>query len=212
MGIAYAPHAHTARVGQLTVGPHALRITGLYKAFRAGIPGCTAHAQVLRGATLLVQPGEIVGIAGSVGTGKTTLLLCAAGLLRPDAGHVSAFGRSVPGGLVSYVALPGTLAATAPSPTQALARALATGSPILLLDGLLPFLSPGTCKVIDALAARGMTVVIADRDHSRLEHVVHRTLTLHEGALHPSPPHGGSRRLADSHRPLSNAPATPQPC
>jgi ABC-2 type transport system ATP-binding protein len=44
--------------------------------------------QVLDRAWLHVRGGEAVGLLGRNGTGKTTLLRIAAGLVRPDAGHV----------------------------------------------------------------------------------------------------------------------------
>ncbi len=49
--------------------------------------------QVLRGATLDVAPGEIVGLLGRNGAGKSTLLRVACGLLVPDAGIVQLDGR-----------------------------------------------------------------------------------------------------------------------
>src|SRR5690625_7245034 len=44
------------------------------------------------GITLRVRPGEVVGLWGHNGAGKTTLVSQAAGLLKPDAGHI-AVGR-----------------------------------------------------------------------------------------------------------------------
>jgi ABC-2 type transport system ATP-binding protein len=41
---------------------------------------------------LQVRPGEILGIAGSEGTGKTTLLKLFWGFVRPDNGHISVLG------------------------------------------------------------------------------------------------------------------------
>jgi putative ABC transport system ATP-binding protein len=43
----------------------------------------------LRGVSLAVDEGEIVAVTGPSGGGKSTLLLCLAGILRPDAGEVS---------------------------------------------------------------------------------------------------------------------------
>ena len=43
---------------------------------------------------LRLAPGEILGVAGPGGAGKTTLLRLLWGFLRPDAGHVSVFGRT----------------------------------------------------------------------------------------------------------------------
>ena len=160
----------------------ALAVGGLHKTFHAGIPGCTAHADVLCGVELVVRKGEIVGITGVIGSGKSTLLLCAAGLLRADSGSVTVFGQTTPSPLVSYVSLV-PAARASESPTQSLARALSTGAHLLLLDGVLTFLSPGARKLIAALAARGMAVVAAERDRTALDTLVERTLVLCEGSL-----------------------------
>lgn len=51
---------------------------------------CIGHGghPVLADVSLAIQPGEMVGIAGAPGGGKTTLLRLIAGLLRPDDGQV----------------------------------------------------------------------------------------------------------------------------
>lgn len=43
--------------------------------------------------TLRVEPGEIIAVLGGRGAGKTTLLKIAAGLERPDSGHVEIDGK-----------------------------------------------------------------------------------------------------------------------
>ena len=70
----------------------ALQLLEVHRGYRAGIPKCSAAVQVLRGATLEVGAGEIVGVAGAPRSGKSTLLQVAAGLQRPDRGAIAWFG------------------------------------------------------------------------------------------------------------------------
>jgi ABC-type multidrug transport system ATPase subunit len=63
-------------------------LVDLHKAYHAGVLGCRATVEVLRGVTLRVHPGECVTVDADAGGGKTTLLFCAAGMLRPDRGAV----------------------------------------------------------------------------------------------------------------------------
>lgn len=53
------------------------------------------ETQALRGASVLVEPGEIVAIMGPSGSGKTTLLHCLAGILVPDSGEIHFNGRRI---------------------------------------------------------------------------------------------------------------------
>ena len=50
------------------------------------------RADVILGATLMVQPGAAVAISGPTGAGKTTLARVMAGLLRPRRGEVRVMG------------------------------------------------------------------------------------------------------------------------
>jgi len=192
------PHTHSARTG----GEFALVIRGLRKSFLAGVQGCHARATVLNGIDVDVRAGEIVGICGAVGSGKTTLLLCIAGLLRPDAGVVRVCGVA-PQRLVTYLDAPAR-AASGMSPTQLLARALASATPLLLLDGVLNDLSSGSRTILSELASRGLTIIAADRDRFRLEAWVERVITLRDGhvrsTLHPpkaAPRHTSPARVAE---------------
>lgn len=47
----------------------------------------------LRGVTLAVEPGQIVGFVGANGAGKTTTIRAALGLIKLDAGEVHLFGQ-----------------------------------------------------------------------------------------------------------------------
>ena len=50
-------------------------------------------ADVLRGVSLAVRPGEVVGLVGPNGCGKTTLVRVASRALKPSAGSVLVAGR-----------------------------------------------------------------------------------------------------------------------
>lgn len=67
-----------------------LVVRNVWKTFTAGTRECAASVRVLTGVSLEVAAGEVVGIGGAAGSGKSTLLGCAAGLLLPDRGSVSA--------------------------------------------------------------------------------------------------------------------------
>ena len=60
---------------------------GLQKAFK--------KRQVVRGVTLEIQPGEVVGLLGPNGAGKTTTFSMIVGLLKPDGGTILFQGRDV---------------------------------------------------------------------------------------------------------------------
>ena len=73
----------------------ALVVSGLTKTFRSGPTGRTVAVHALRGVSLAVERGEIVGMVGPARSGKSTFLLCAAGLVRGEEGSVSWFGEPV---------------------------------------------------------------------------------------------------------------------
>ena len=69
--------------------PPLLEVRGLHAGYGA--------SEVLFGVDLSVGAGEIVGVLGRNGMGKTTLVRCIMGLLRPGAGEISFAGRSIGG-------------------------------------------------------------------------------------------------------------------
>jgi branched-chain amino acid transport system ATP-binding protein len=73
-------------VSTSTSGP-ALAIDGLVVGY--------GGAPAVQDLSLTVRPGEVVALVGANGAGKTTTLLTVSGLLRPQAGSVTALGRPV---------------------------------------------------------------------------------------------------------------------
>ena len=67
----------------------ALSFTNVYFRYESSSP------DVLRGLTFEVRTGEIFCILGGNGSGKTTALSCAAGILRPYSGSISVFGKPI---------------------------------------------------------------------------------------------------------------------
>lgn len=75
-----------------------LSIRSLRKTFLVGPAHSPKRTAALAGVDLDVDEGEIVGVVGSAAAGKTTLLLCAAGLLRCDSGSIHWHGKRFCGG------------------------------------------------------------------------------------------------------------------
>ena len=70
-----------------------LEIRNICKTFGSG----NAVRQVLKDVNLLVEQGEFVSIVGFTGSGKTTFMSIAAGLLAADSGSVKIAGKEVRG-------------------------------------------------------------------------------------------------------------------
>src|SRR5215213_5156025 len=70
-----------------------LALQGVTKAFSSGPPWHRRRIEVLRGASLAVRPGELVGLVGENGSGKSTLMQVVVGLLARDGGSVALDGR-----------------------------------------------------------------------------------------------------------------------
>src|SRR3974390_3237761 len=56
---------------------------------------CPNGRVALEGASLSVGPGELVVILGANGSGKSTMLRCIAGMLRPTSGRVEVAGQEI---------------------------------------------------------------------------------------------------------------------
>ena len=79
---------------QADTSTYAVELTGCTKQFPT--PGGETYFAV-RDITLKVEPGRFVSIVGPTGSGKSTILNMAAGLLNPSTGDVKSFGEPVSG-------------------------------------------------------------------------------------------------------------------
>jgi ABC-2 type transport system ATP-binding protein len=69
-----------------------LELHGIHKSCRTGFLG--VRTPVLKGLDLSVEAGEVYGFLGHNGAGKSTTMKVILGLLKPDAGRISVFGKN----------------------------------------------------------------------------------------------------------------------
>lgn len=69
-----------------------LTAEGIEKSFRRGMWPFSHRQQVLRGVDLSLRPGEVVGLVGENGSGKSTMMRILIGELAADAGTVTRSG------------------------------------------------------------------------------------------------------------------------
>lgn len=73
------------------INPIALQGTGLVKRFKTG----RTHIEVLKSVDFDCRHGEMTMVMGPSGSGKSTLIASLSGLLKPDAGQVTALGEDL---------------------------------------------------------------------------------------------------------------------
>ena len=67
------------------------KASGISKTFSQG----STRLEVLKGVDLEIEPGEMIAIVGTSGTGKTTLLQILGGLDRPTSGSIFSKGKNI---------------------------------------------------------------------------------------------------------------------
>ena len=90
--VRYSGAGPVSGVSALSGAPGGGQVTGLVA---EGLVKRYGRSVALDGFALTVSPGEIVGLVGHNGAGKTTFVEIVSGLTRPDAGQVSVAGVDV---------------------------------------------------------------------------------------------------------------------
>ena len=119
-----------------TLGAPVLELRAVSCWLRAGVSGCSARVRVLDTVDLVLRRGERVAVVGPPGSGKTVLLLLAAGLLTPDRGTSWAFAGA-------SLRLPRPLRAARMTVAEAVAPFASGGEESLRWSG-----SPGAALVV----------------------------------------------------------------
>ena len=83
----------TIEVKNLKINYRTMEPAKVTKLFKKGRRVNLEHA--VKGVSFDVYKGEIVGLVGQNGSGKSTTLRCLAGIISPDEGEVNLFGNSV---------------------------------------------------------------------------------------------------------------------
>lgn len=77
------------KISYKTIAP--FRVKSLFKAKQKKL----VKDEAVKGISFDIYKGEIVGLIGQNGSGKSTTLRCIAGIISPDEGSVNLFGKSV---------------------------------------------------------------------------------------------------------------------
>ena len=93
MGTQMTASAAVGRHAMDTRGGPVLRASAIEKSYSRGLWPARREHQVLRGASLGLYAGEVVGLVGENGAGKSTLMKILVGALAPDAGSVTRAGQ-----------------------------------------------------------------------------------------------------------------------
>lgn len=205
----------------------------------AGLDAGYGHVTVIRKANMSVHAGEVVGLVGRNGAGKTTFLAALAGLLANATGSVQLAGHEiaampanrrvaagiaiVPSGGRLFKSLTVdenlTIGSKEPQPEQlqqvlelfpelhklrqryagklsggerqmvAIGRALMLRPKLLLMDepseGLAPIVVLRLAHAIQALRARGMSILVAEQNIKFTDLICQRWFSIEKGAIAP---------------------------
>jgi len=174
----------------------ALEMRTVGKRYVVGAGGCLGTVWALRSVDLALEPGDAVAVVGGPGTGKSTLLLAAAGLLAADAGTVRWFGEASRAAAVRHAVYHFAAARQPPARAPRSAR-------IHLIDecdALGPAAAARLGEWIERRSGAGESVVVTARNECAAREVVARILMLRGGRLHALETPPSVARVAEPRR------------
>ena len=128
--------------------------------------------RALDGVSFHLAPGEVLGLVGPNGSGKTTCINVISGLYPPDGGRVSYLGHSI-GGVASHVLARRGINRTFQSPKPFLSLTVRENVLVAATYG-----NAGVAPDLDALLASVELDTLADRPAGELNSAQQKTLDL----------------------------------
>lgn len=156
-----------------------LSIRGLTKTYQAGLRGCTASVRALDSVNCWLGRGDVVAVVGGPSAGKTTLLLCAAGLLVPDEGSVER-GDHVDGATPRVVYFKDPINVRAADDADLWDLALIDNVDRVHGDVARAF---ALCSAIRRTRDHGMALLLAARGAEAVQHIANRIVVLERGRV-----------------------------
>jgi branched-chain amino acid transport system permease protein len=157
-----------------------------------GVSKSFGGVEALSGVSFAVERGEIVGLIGPNGSGKTTVLNVISGLERADSGTVELDGRHLeraPAHLVARAGISRSFQTPWPGEGRlaGLARAVSSGAAFLLFDEPMAGASGAEQAELVALLGHlrtaGYGVLIVDHDTELLSRICDRMIVLDRGRV-----------------------------
>src|SRR5476651_2531893 len=157
-----------------------------------GVGKSFGGVEALSGVSFAVERGEIVGLIGPNGSGKTTVLNVISGLERADSGTIELDGRRLerlPAHVIARAGIVRTFQTPLPGEGRlaGIARAVASGASFLLFDEPLAGANTGEQAELVALLGYLRTasygVLIVDHDTELLSKICDRMIALDRGRV-----------------------------
>ena len=156
-----------------------LNVRGLTKTYQAGLRGCSASARVLDAVHFRIDRNEVVAVVGGAGVGKTTLLLCAAGLLMHDEGSVD-WSSAEEGSPMRAIYFADPIHVRATDDANFWDLALIDNIDRVQGDVARAF---ALCSAIRRTRQHGSALLLAARDAQAVQHIADRLILLERGRV-----------------------------